>query len=119
MDGVDWQEISSIGTLCGVGLVFVSGTAAILLAQGRSEKRLEAIEKNASSALDKIEKHEKEFSAFKADAAEKYASTATIERLEERVFAAVERMGDKFDAGFKSLGDRLDRFLEVKRNSDH
>ena len=112
MDAELWQEVSTIGTWCGVGLVFVGTTATVLIAHGRTGKRLEAVEKTSDHAMERIEKHERECMAYRAEAAEKYASTKMIERLEERVFEALRQVGDRIDLGLTRLGDRLDKVLD-------
>ena len=109
---MDWQELSTLGTWAGVGLVFIGSTAAFLVSHGRTGKRLEVVE-------ERVQKYEKELSEFRTTAAEKYVSVAVIERLEQRVFDAIKQVGDRIDGGLTRLGDRLDKVLDARSNQDH
>lgn len=47
-----------------------------------------------------------ELAAFRTEVAKEYVSTLTLERLEERLLAAIERIGDRLDKAFDSRRDK-------------
>ena len=113
MSDLNWQELSTIAARLGVFLLFVSSTAAILIAHGKTVKRLDVVEIQ-------MEKNERDFKEFRDSATEKFVSTAVIQQLEQRVFDAIKQVGDRIEDGLGRLSDRLDRVLDVKhRNGEN
>lgn len=95
MDGTTWgwQDVEGIALLTGL----ITALAGGFIGYGALRQRVETVREIATDARSLADRAKADLAAYKAEAERRFVTDETLDRVEERIVAAIERLGDRLD----------------------